>query len=192
MKRSNHFSVIGAVILIILIILFLAARNLSKPGTVITSAPSTASSTPLLLHLGTRTKIANCVVNGAYPDTTCTPGAVFPNATVQEICTSGYSSSVRDVPVSEKNMVYTEYGIKTHTKGQYEVDHHISLELGGSNDIANLWPEAAEPKPGFHEKDTVENYLHDQVCKGLMPLQEAQQEIATQWVEVYQRIQAAR
>lgn len=37
---------------------------------------------------------------------------------------------------------------------------------GGSNNIANLWPEAASPKPGFHEKDQVENYLHDQVCSG--------------------------
>ena len=33
----------------------------------------------------------------------------------------------------------------------------MSLELGGSNDIKNLWPEAALPTPGFHEKDAVED-----------------------------------
>jgi hypothetical protein len=64
------------------------------------------------------------------------------------------------------------------TPGAYEVDHLVSLELGGSNGIANLWPEAAEPRPGFHEKDRYENYLHAEVCAGRMPLQEAQRRIA--------------
>jgi hypothetical protein len=57
--------------------------------------------------------------------------------------------------------------------------------LGGSNDISNLFPEAASPKPGFHEKDKVENYLHDQVCSGAMTLQIAQIAIATNWLDVY-------
>jgi hypothetical protein len=84
--------------------------------------------------------------------------------------------------------VYAEYSITSHFTGEYEVDHLISLELGGSNDIANLWPEAATPKPGFHEKDQVENYLHDQVCSGKVNLQQAQQEIATDWLAVYQQM----
>ncbi len=60
--------------------------------------------------------------------------------------------------------------------------------MGGSNDIANLWPEAAEPKPGFHEKDQVENYLHDQVCSGRMTLTDAQRMAATDWLAVYQQV----
>lgn len=59
---------------------------------------------------------------------------------------------------------------------------------GGSNNIANLWPEAASPKPGFHEKDQIENYLHDQVCSGAIPLKQAQIEIATNWLAVYNRM----
>ena len=39
--------------------------------------------------------------------------------------------------------------------------------------IANLWPEPADPRPAFHEKDQVENTLHDQVSTGAMPLQQA-------------------
>ena len=39
-----------------------------------------------------------------------------------------------------------------------------------------------------HEKDKVENYLHDQVCSGAMPLSEAQKEIATNWLAVYNRM----
>ncbi len=90
--------------------------------------------------------------------------------------------------MSEKDQVYAEYGIYQHYTGQYEVDHLVPLELGGSNDIANLWPEAASPTPGFHEKDKVENYLHDQVCSGAISLKEAQIEIATNWLAVYNRM----
>src|SRR6266702_6916028 len=84
--------------------------------------------------------------------------AIFTHATPQQICVYGYTRSVRNVPYSEKDQAYAEYGIGYHSSGQYEIDHLIPLELGGSNDIANLWPEAAAPKPGFHEKDQVENY----------------------------------
>lgn len=131
------------------------------------------------------TKSTGCIINGPYPDPACTPGAIFESVTKDEVCMSGYSSSVRDVSQSLKDAVYAEYGILTHASGEYEVDHFISLELGGSNDITNLFPEAAYPKPGFHEKDKVENKLHQKVCAGEMTLAEAQKEIATDWVQVY-------
>src|SRR5260221_6129814 len=74
---------------------------------------NTSSPAPTAV-LGEQTKTTGCIVNGAFPDTQCTPGAVFQGVTVKQICTSGYSASVRNVPVSEKNMVYAEYGILTH------------------------------------------------------------------------------
>jgi hypothetical protein len=139
-------------------------------------------------HLGQRTKSSGCIAKSGLPDGACTPGAIIPTATRAEICASGYARSVRDVTEEEKNQVYAEYGITSHRTGEYEVDHLVSLELGGSNDIANLWPEAASPRPGFHEKDQVENYLHDQVCSGAMPLTQAQEQIATNWLAVYEKI----
>lgn len=139
-------------------------------------------------HLDLQTKTTGCQAGGGLPDFACTPGAIIASSTKDQICTSGYSSSVRDVSQSVKNKVYAEYGITTHSSGQYEVDHFISLELGGSNDISNLWPEAAEPRPGFHEKDIVENYLHDELCSGQISLPEAQELISRQWVEVYKLI----
>ncbi len=54
--------------------------------------------------------------------------------------------------------------------------------------MANLWPEAAKPRPGYHEKDRVENFLHKQVCDGKMSLEEAQKQIATNWLDVYKRL----
>jgi hypothetical protein len=123
----------------------------------------------------------HCHVHGGLPDATCTPGAVFASVGTAQICKAGYANSVRNVPQSEKDRAFAEYGIAKHPQGSYEVDHLISLELGGSNDLKNLWPEAALPKPGFHEKDQVENYLHDQVCSGKMALKDAQTAIAANW-----------
>ena len=133
----------------------------------------------------TTTLPPTCVVAGSLPDRSCTPGAVFASATANLVCQRGYSSRVRHVPESVKRAVYARYGIASHSPGQYEVDHLISLELGGSNAITNLWPEAAAPRPGFHEKDKVENYLHAQVCRGQMQLRTAQRLIATDWLSVY-------
>ena len=156
--------------------------SITAPPT--TTTPSTASQP----HWGVQTKTSGCVAHGGLPDSACTPGAIFPDATKADVCRSGYSKSVRNVPQSEKNQVYAEYSISSHGPGQYEVDHLVSLELGGSNDIANLWPEAASPQPGFHQKDAVENYLNSQVCSGAISLQEAQVEIATNWLAVYNRM----
>jgi hypothetical protein len=143
-------------------------------------------------QIGQRTKTSGCQVQGPYPDSACTPGAIFPDATKDQICQSGYASSVRNVPTSTKSLAYSEYGIQSHSAGEYEVDHLISLELGGSNDIANLWPEAASPKPGFHEKDKVENYLHDQVCSGAISLHDAQVKIAHSWLDVYKQMSGSK
>src|SRR5262249_31667040 len=66
-----------------------------------------------------------------------------------------------------------------------EVDHLIPLELGGSNAIKNLWPEPADPTPGFHQKDALENKLHALVCAGSLDLATAQQAIAANWYSAY-------
>jgi len=180
-KVSRSFFIIIFCVIGIFIVSCDSAAAITAPTS------SSAGGNPAT-HFGQQLKTSGCVSVNALPDSDCTPGAVFPDVTVSEICQPGYSSKVRNVPDSEKNQVYAEYGVKTHTAGQYEVDHLISLELGGSNDIANLWPEPAEPRPGFHEKDKVENYLHDQVCNGAISLQEAQAQIATNWMAVYNQI----
>lgn len=153
-----------------------------------TATPGGNSSSNAAPHWGAQAKTSGCAVRGPLQDPECTPGDIFPDVTKDQICKSGYASSVRNVTTSTKNKVYAAYGITHHTAGQYEVDHLVSLELGGSNDISNLWPEAASPKPGFHEKDKVENYLHDQVCAGAISLQQAQIEIATNWLNVYNQM----
>jgi len=192
MRSRRGPSVLTFIIALILVIYYVMQGLNKSSGAPSTSQPppssgaTTSGSVPPTI--GQRTKTSGCVSTNALPDPACTPGAIFPDATSEQICQSGYSSTVRNVPEELKIEVYREYGIMSHAPGQYEVDHHISLELGGSNDIANLWPEPAEPRPGFHEKDKVENYLHDQVCSGKISLQEAQHKIATNWLAVYQSL----
>ncbi len=150
------------------------------------SSPS-VSSPKLLSSIFTpdaQTKIAGCRANGALPDHACTPGAVLP-VTLAQLCKPGYTKTVRDVSEATKKKVFGAYSITAHPTGTYEVDHLIPLELGGSNEIANLWPEAATPTPGFHEKDKLENSLHQQVCKGTMLLSDAQRGISTDWMNAY-------
>jgi hypothetical protein len=170
------------VVIVIALLVWFAVR--SAGGT----APGTQSTSSAAPHWGVQTKTSGCAARNGLQDSACTPGDIFSNVTKTQVCTPGYASSVRAVPQSVKNKVYAEYGITRHLPGQYEIDHLVSLQLGGSNDISNLWPEAASPKPGFHEKDKVENYLNSQVCSGAISLQQAQVEIATNWLAVYQRM----
>ena len=103
---------------------------------------------------------------------TLTPGAVGTTPQTELCSPSFHTGTVRNVTESTKYKVCAEYGIaKTDCVGtKYEIDHLISLELGGANDITNLWPQPYFPKPGAKEKDTVENWLHRQVCSGNRPL----------------------
>ena len=90
------------------------------------------------------------------------------------------------MPQSRKDAVYAAYGMTRHFDGRNgEVDHLVSLELGGTNAGANLFPEAASPRPGSHEKDRLENALHDEVCSGQIRLRSAQRLIAGDWVKAY-------
>jgi hypothetical protein len=69
-----------------------------------------------------------------------------------------------------------------------EIDHIISLELGGSNDPANLFPERANAHPGYHLKDKLENAAHAWVCQGRIDLRVAQRKIAANWEAFYKLV----
>jgi hypothetical protein len=86
---------------------------------------------------------------------------------------------------SEKVASCRAYGIGEGCPGPgYEIDHLISIELGGSNDIKNLWPEPVDVPGkviGFHAKDVVENRAHAAVCSGKLTLKQAQDGISRDW-----------
>src|SRR5271166_2993485 len=121
-----------------------------------------------------------------YPNSSLTPGAVL-TTDASTICVPGYAASVRDVSTATKKQVYAEYGVSyPQALGAYEVDHFIPLEIGGSNDIKNLWLEPASPAPGFHQKDQFENFEHGQVCDGTISAAEAQHRMVSDWYFYWQ------
>ncbi len=122
------------------------------------------------------------------PNPTLTPGAIFPGVTREQVCTPGYAKLVRHVSGKEKALVYREYNVPQEFHAQGEIDHLISLELGGSNDIKNLWFEPYYTTPwNARVKDRLEAVLHAEVCRGQITLQQAQNEISKDWTVAYQK-----
>ena len=136
--------------------------------------------------LRARTTTRGCKL-GAGPDRACSPGAYYSKLTTGVICSGNFrTSTIRNVPQSEKYAVEREYGLApSHYGRTLEIDHIVSLELGGSNDIANLFPERAGVRAGYSVKDRLENKLHTLVCSGSMNLRAAQEGIAADWRALY-------
>jgi hypothetical protein len=77
----------------------------------------------------------------------------------------------------------------------------ISLELGGSNDPKNLWPESYYTEPfNAHVKDKLEDRMAANVRKELakhghaaatVVLKQYQREIATDWIAAYHKYVSA-
>jgi hypothetical protein len=135
------------------------------------------------------TKTAKCISQKMG-----TPIAIGDAVSLTMICAEGYTQCVRSVPSETKTAVYKSYGLSGNHMGYCdsdqgcEVDHLISLELGGSNDQKNLWPEPYEGEQwNAHVKDQLENFLHAEACAGRMPLKQAQKEISSNWIEAYKK-----
>ena len=197
--RSSKRFVWLLLIAVVLVVAYFSLPDVSSPTP--TPVPTTSAQAVLsenaapTVSIGNPIKVTGCKSDGVLPDRECTPGAIDPAVTQQitneTICTVGYTDKVRP-PTSETNKIkktqLSAYGL-TGAMSDYELDHLISLELGGCPDcVSNLWPEPYNTPMGAREKDKVENYLHKVVCDGEMTLTEAQTEIATDWTAVYYRI----
>jgi hypothetical protein len=110
-----------------------------------------------------------------------TPGAIT-GATTEQVCKPGYATSVRPSSSSASRLKRDRmkaYGIAGADPSAYQLDHVVSLELGGApTSLRNLWP---EPIAIARQKDKVENSLHQAVCSGLLPLWKAQGCEAFNW-----------
>lgn len=138
----------------------------------------------------TGTYPGHCQAQGPRPDPACTPGSVRSDVTQQTlrttVCTTGWTAAHRP-PSREtdrlKVAAMAAYDVPFADMSTTELDHDVPLELGGSNDATNLWPERSDqPGHGFrNSKDGVENRLHDAVCAGRVPLSAARAAIAADW-----------
>jgi hypothetical protein len=133
---------------------------------------------------------ADLAYGGDLPNGKLTPGVANPRLTKAVICSSDFrTSKYRHVSAKSKRQVYSMYGMQaTKPPCPCEVDHLIALEIGGSNDKRNLWPQSYQTKPwNAHVKDRLENRMHKEVCNGDISLTEAQQEMAADWINLYKQ-----
>lgn len=107
------------------------------------------------------------------PDPKLTPGRAR-NLTKEQICTTKWGRDARHVTPKMKRQVCIAYGAKLCPGQKWEIDHLISRELAGADDVRNLWP---QPIAEARVKDRIENQLHKQFCAGTMTLSEAQEKV---------------
>jgi hypothetical protein len=128
------------------------------------------------------------------PDPDCTPGAFNPTLTLTVLKTKGFTTKcVRDQPTSkkQKEQAYSLYGIERPDQNYglsqtCELDHLISMNLGGAETLDNIWPlcgpaDVSLDNRYFKQKGLVENYLAREVRAGRISLADAQKGIAEDW-----------
>ena len=77
-----------------------------------------------------------------------------------------------------RDAVYDRYGLPRGTRRGFVIDHLVPLELGGRNDLANLWP---QKRADARRKDRDENRLHAAVCSGRSTIEAARAEMLRRW-----------
>ena len=185
--RPKH-KIIFLLILIILYGLFYVFSHPNIVKELTNSSPKVTPSaiTPTLINTQVSNPNGKCHIRGVLPDPNCTPGVIDQGVNQdniqQTICVKGYTKTVRPSAYYTNKLKVQQiidYGYSDTNLKDYEEDHLISLELGGSpSDPKNLWPEPGEsPNP----KDKIENLCHEKICSGQISLSKAQVEISTNW-----------
>jgi hypothetical protein len=132
----------------------------------------------------------------SVPDPACTPGSINPTVKLAVLNNKSFTTAcVRDKATSaaKKKTAYAAYGLSspksnTGSTQTCELDHLVSIELGGADTLDNIWPQCGPPDTQlaqryFKVKDRVENYLKVQVRAGQMTLAATQKGIAADWTQ---------
>jgi hypothetical protein len=105
---------------------------------------------------------------------TLTPGVVRTDLNGAQICSIRWGKDHRFVTLAMRKEVFRRYGIPWADHRLYEVDHLIPRELGGSDNLLNLWPQIW---PDAHKKDKAENAARRAVCEGRTTIAVAQEQM---------------
>ena len=158
----------------------------------------------LLFSLGLALSARNCDAQ-ARPDDKLTPGVIRPELETKAVCSTKWGADERAVTEAMKKQVYAEYHtapgegickLVAHKgkKGQLvkkgcEIDHRVSRELAGADDVRNLWPQPylTPSDLGAYAKDKLENALHRKVCAGQITLKQAQDALLGDWIVAYKK-----
>jgi hypothetical protein len=164
------------------------------------SVPAFASTSHGLKHVRDPGRVTGTIHGRCYfrdgdelPDPRCTPGSIDPIVTQANIkstiCKSGWTDPHLRPPESQtewfkRYVAFPAYGLTWYRES--ELDHLVPLELGGSNDATNLWPELG--LPSGNPKDKVEDALNAAVCDGRVSLAAAQDAIASDWMTAEKKL----
>ena len=185
-RRSNSSAFL--VLFIVFVVIAVIAYRTNQVG--VRGSPRSSGRSP-----ETESVDARIGPRDIYPDPVRTPGAVNPDITQdnidQTICNPEWSTRSIRPPAEYTNRLkfeqMEEYGDSDTNPRDYEEDHLIPLELGGSNVRKNLWPQHYDGEWNAARKDRLERRLHAMVCGGELGLKAAQDAIARDWVAAYQR-----
>lgn len=123
------------------------------------------------------------------PDDAITPGVVR-NLSAEKICSTKWGADRRNVTKAMKAEAYARYNLApwegecAKPKG-CEVDHRVPRELGGEDNIDNLWAEPFGGSCNAHNKDRLENRVHKEMCAGDLTLEDAQAIFLGDWRPAY-------
>lgn len=129
---------------------------------------------------------------GQLPNPRLTPGVADQRATIALVCGTRWGRDRRHVTAAMRRQVFRAYGMTgakdaaCQPKG-CEMDHLIPRELGGADDVRNLWPEPKSGPWNAKLKDRLENRLRREVCHGGLSLGDAQRAIVKDWPAAYRQ-----
>jgi len=131
------------------------------------------------------------------PDLTRTPGVSRPGLGKARICSIKWGVDARHVSAAMKRQVFAAYGYSGNDDPRCtvdaagrrcEIDHLISREIGGADDVRNLWPQAYGDSPwNASLKDKLENRLNKELCAGRITLAAARRMLVDDWRKAYVR-----
>jgi hypothetical protein len=153
-----------------------ATTTSSTPPFQLPSLPPDTTTTTIAVNVPSATPL---------PNPRLTPGLADPRFTMTDVCSrtiplAALSSTVR-------SQVLDRYGIPTADRAKFVVDHLISRVIGGSDDLANLWPMPISDS-WIHNKNRLEAELLYRVCAiKFLTLAEAQRQEAANWYVAFVR-----
>lgn len=169
----------------------IGAQRTATAGIAPVAVPSASTGDPSPVEAAPTLAFRYTSAHVALPNAALTPGAVFSDVAVKELCQMHYALGIRRPHFNDKLQVLTSYGIDLHDRDNYELDHLVPIGLGGSNATANLWPQPYAGPYGAHQKDALEVKLRTLVCSGKLALKTAQAAISGDWLAAYKKYGAA-
>jgi hypothetical protein len=122
----------------------------------------------LVIAAATVVLSATIAIADEVPRRDLTPGAWRPEIDLRQVCATKWGRDQRHVTKAMKDRVYRAYGVGRTTayckRAGCEVDHRIPRDLGGADEVENLWPQPYAGRWNAHTKDRLEAWAKRAVC----------------------------